>query len=85
MSGVQRFEELIAWKKGEVRSQTYVASDVGHISPDDCDALIAQCEEVSRLTGALRRSIDDQLKTRAQSSDARSAAFTQDSALSTQD
>lgn len=43
---------------GEVRSQLYLALDVGYINQADCDRLISLTIEVSKLIFALRRSID---------------------------
>jgi four helix bundle protein len=42
----------------EVRSQLYVALDVGYLSQQDFDRLLACTEEVSRIVAGLRRSID---------------------------
>ncbi|MHB1132229.1 MAG: four helix bundle protein [Chloroflexota bacterium] len=38
----------------ELRSQLYVAQDVGFINQDQFDTLLAQAEEVGRVTGGLR-------------------------------
>jgi four helix bundle protein len=41
----------------EVRSQLYAAFDIGYLEKDDFDRLIAQAEEVARIIGGLRSSI----------------------------
>lgn len=67
------FEDLIAWRKAreltkavymatrqgrfELRSQLYVAHDVGYIDADRLARLLAQAEEVARVIGGLRASL----------------------------
>lgn len=41
----------------EVRSQLYVALDVGYLSQEEFDVLFAQAEEVARITGKLRSAL----------------------------
>ena len=41
----------------EVRSQLYVALDVGYVSPSEFEALLAQAEEVGRIIGGLRAAV----------------------------
>ena len=41
----------------EVRSQLYVALDVGYLSLAEFEALLAQAEEVGRIIGGLRASV----------------------------
>jgi len=41
----------------EVRSQLYVAIDVGYVTNEDFEAVLAQAEEVGRILGGLRASI----------------------------
>ncbi len=41
----------------EVRSQLYVALDVGYLDKASFDALIQQAEEVARIVGGLRSSV----------------------------
>jgi four helix bundle protein len=41
----------------EVRSDLYVALDVGYISKDQFDRTLAQAEEVGRIIGGLRASL----------------------------
>ncbi|MEW5978629.1 MAG: four helix bundle protein [Acidobacteriota bacterium] len=43
---------------GEVRSQLYVALDAGYLSKEVFEALRSRAEEISRITGGLRASID---------------------------
>jgi four helix bundle protein len=43
---------------GELRSQLYVAADVGYLEQDQFTALHAQAEEVARIVGGLRAAIE---------------------------
>jgi four helix bundle protein len=43
---------------GEVRSQLYVALDAGYVNQEVFDALRLRAEEVSRITGGLRATIE---------------------------
>jgi four helix bundle protein len=55
------FHQFLSMAKGscaELRSQLYVALDAGHLSKEAFDALLLQAEEVGRLVGGLRASID---------------------------
>jgi four helix bundle protein len=42
---------------GEVRSQLYLASDVGYLPKPDFDRLMAQANEVARYVNALRAAV----------------------------
>jgi four helix bundle protein len=42
---------------GEVRSQLYVALDVGYISQNEFEVLLARTEELSKIIGGLRQSV----------------------------
>jgi four helix bundle protein len=42
---------------GEVRSQLYVALDVGYVAQDQFNSLVAQGAEVGRILGGLRSSL----------------------------
>src|SRR5689334_9370007 len=44
----------------EVRSQLYIALDIGYLSQTDFDRLMAQAGEVARIVGALRSSVEKQ-------------------------
>lgn len=44
----------------EVRSQLYLAFDVGYLSQDRFDKLLGQTEEISRILGGLRNSVKKQ-------------------------
>jgi four helix bundle protein len=44
----------------EVRSQLYIACDVGYLDQTTFDQLLAQAEEVGRITGGLRASVERQ-------------------------
>jgi four helix bundle protein len=41
----------------EIRSQLYVALDVGYLNDEDFQAVLAQAEEVGRILGGLRASV----------------------------
>lgn len=45
----------------EVRSQLYVAHDIGYIQPDEFNQLLLQAQVVARVIGGLRASIERQL------------------------
>jgi len=61
---------------GEVRSQLYVALDVGHINEETMSTLMAQATECGRIIGRLRVAVEARAKKRKQLS-------TQHPALST--
>jgi len=44
----------------EVRSQLYVAYDIGYIGKDTFETLLQQAEEVARIIGGLRVSVEKQ-------------------------
>jgi four helix bundle protein len=44
----------------EVRSQLYVALDAGYLSREEFEALLSQAEEVGRIIGGLRTSVERQ-------------------------
>ncbi len=44
----------------EVRSQLYIALDVGYLSQPQFDELLAQAKEVSRIVGGLRVAVEKQ-------------------------
>ncbi len=46
----------------EVRSQLYVALDVGHLNHQSFTALLAQAEEVGRILGGLRMYVERKAK-----------------------
>jgi four helix bundle protein len=46
----------------EVRSQLYVALDVGYLENQDFQKLMIKAEEVGRIIGGLRASVDKQRK-----------------------
>jgi four helix bundle protein len=55
------FHQFLSMAKGscgEVRSQLYVALDAGYLSPDTFATILAQTQEVGRIIGALRASIE---------------------------
>jgi four helix bundle protein len=43
---------------GELRSQLYVAADVGYLQQERFAALLTQAEEVARIVGGLRAAIE---------------------------
>jgi len=44
----------------EVRSQLYVAFDVGHLTQTSFGGLLTQAEELARIIGGLRASVEKQ-------------------------
>ena len=45
----------------EVRSQLYVAKDIGYITENDFNDLMRKAQEVGRIIGGLRASVEKQL------------------------
>jgi four helix bundle protein len=67
-SGLGEFHHFLSTAKSscaEVRSQLYVALDVGYLSQVEFEQLLAQAEEVGRIIGGLRAAIEKQRKTRS--------------------
>jgi four helix bundle protein len=59
--GRREFHQFLSTAKGscaEVRSQLYVAFDIGYLEASDFQRLLAQAEEVGRVVGGLRASIE---------------------------
>jgi four helix bundle protein len=59
--GRREFHQFLSTAKGscaEVRSQLYVAFDIGYLGKSDFHKLLAQAEEVGRVVGGLRASIE---------------------------
>jgi four helix bundle protein len=59
--GRREFHQFLSTAKGscaEVRSQLYVAFDIGYLGKSDFHRLLAQAEEVGRVVGGLRASIE---------------------------
>jgi four helix bundle protein len=54
-----QFSCIAKGSRGEVRSDVYVALDVGHINQAIFDALYGQTEEVGRIIGGLRLSLEN--------------------------
>ena len=52
-----RFLTFARGSAGEVRSQLYLASELGYIRPNEAAALIAACNEITRIVIALRKSL----------------------------
>jgi four helix bundle protein len=45
---------------GELRSQLYVAFDIGHLDQTRFDTLLADAQEVARIVGGLRAAVERQ-------------------------
>ncbi len=63
--GRGEFHQFLSTAKAscaEVRSQLYVALDVGYLSKHAFDRLLEQAEEVGRIVGGLRASVARQRK-----------------------
>jgi four helix bundle protein len=64
-SGLGEFHQFLSIAKSscaEVRSQLYVALDAGHLSQIEFEELFAQAEEVGKIVGGLRASLEKQRK-----------------------
>jgi len=62
---LQEFHQFLSVAKSscaEVRSQLYVALDVGHVSQERFDELNALASETGRVIGGLRASIEREIK-----------------------
>lgn len=62
-AGRSEFHQFLVIAKGssaEVRSQLYVALDVGYVSQDEFEQTITQVEELARIIGGLRASVAKQ-------------------------
>jgi four helix bundle protein len=60
-SGRREFHQFLSTAKGscvEVRSQLYVAFDIGYLMKSEFQRLLAQAEEVGRVVGGLRASVE---------------------------
>jgi four helix bundle protein len=65
--GPAEFHRFLLIAKGscaEVRSQLYVALDAGHITKDVFQGLMHKAEEVGRLIGGLRLSVEKKRESR---------------------
>ncbi len=65
--GRGEFHQFLSTAKAscaEVRSQLYVAFDVGYLDQAEFEHLLAQAEEVARIVGGLRVSVQKQRKAR---------------------
>jgi four helix bundle protein len=59
--GLVEFQRFLAIAKGscaELRTQLYVALDVGYLGPNAFDLLMARATEVGKIIGGLRASVD---------------------------
>ena len=52
-----RFLAIARGSAGEVRSQVYLASELGFISHEDTRILLGLCKEITRMIVALRKSL----------------------------
>jgi four helix bundle protein len=53
-----QFLSIAKGSNGELRSQLYVALDVSYLDPDNFRVVMADAEEVGRLVGGLRASVE---------------------------
>jgi four helix bundle protein len=63
--GLGEFHQFLSTAKAscaELRSQLYVAFDVGYVDTPEFDRLLRDAEEVGRIIGGLRASIAKQRK-----------------------
>lgn len=62
-AGRAEFHQYLVVAKGscaEVRSQLYVANDIGYISNEELDTLKKRTEELSKIIGGLRSAVQKQ-------------------------
>ena len=52
-----RFISIARGSAGEVRSQVYLARELGYVNEADCSALLASCAEITRMLIGLRKSL----------------------------
>ncbi len=57
-----RFLSIAKGSCAEVRSQLYIALDIGYLTKTDFDKLIKQAEETGRVLGGLRMSVERKRK-----------------------
>ena len=55
---VHQFLSIAKGSSGELRSQLYVALDVNYLDPENFKVVMASAEEVGRLVGGLRVSVE---------------------------
>ena len=53
-----QFLSIAKGSTGELRTQLYIASDIGYIDERTCIEMLKRAEETARTIGALRRSVE---------------------------
>jgi four helix bundle protein len=62
MTEFHQFLSIAKGSSGELRSQLYVALDVQHVDADEFQQLSANAQEVGRIIGGLRSSVERKCK-----------------------
>jgi len=58
-----RYLKIALGSAAELRTQCYIARDVGALKPEDAETLVAELKEVSRMLSSLSRTVTSRAKT----------------------